>query len=181
MELARQSDDLLLAKGDVVALSRTEVEDLKSGVPSTARGRSRISTHASVEDRLHEMLIVLERRTYVRPHRHPGKTESFHVVEGAADVVLFDEGGDVTDVIQMGSYASGRVFFYRLNAPVFHTVLVRSPQLVVHETTNGPFDRRDTVAAPWAPGEDDAVARLRFTDQVEARVTRFSEGRPARI
>jgi cupin fold WbuC family metalloprotein len=74
-------------------------------------------------------------------------------VEGELDVLLFDDDGPVRDVIRMGPYQSGRVFFYRLMEPLFHSVLVRSPHVLLHETTNGPFDPADTEFAPWSPVE----------------------------
>ena len=104
------------------------------------------------------MIICLARGTYVRPHRHVGKSESFHIMEGELDVVLFEDDGAVREVIRMGSYQSGQVFFYRLMEPRFHTVLVRSPHVLVHETTNGPFDPADTEFATWSPAEGDPSA-----------------------
>lgn len=104
------------------------------------------------------MLIVHERGVYVPPHKHPGKTESTHIIEGLVDVVVFNDDGKIESVIRMGDYASGRMFYYRMAVPLFHTLIIRSDVLVFHETTNGPFDRRDTIFAPWAPEESDMKA-----------------------
>ncbi len=87
------------------------------------RKRARLCTHPVPTDPLHEMLICLARGTYVRPHRHAGKSESFHIIEGELDVLLFHDGGSIREVIRMGPYQSGKVFFYRLMEPCFHTVL----------------------------------------------------------
>ncbi len=108
------------------------------------------------------MLIVLDAATYIRPHRHPKKSESFHVVEGALSVLLFGEDGDARRAIRLGDYASGRPFYYRLAEPIYHTVLVESAVVVFHETTNGPFDRAETEFAPWSPPEDDAEPGRRY-------------------
>jgi cupin fold WbuC family metalloprotein len=129
-----------------------------------------LCAHGGPEDRLHEMLIVHERSAYVRPHRHPGKTESTHIIEGLVDVVVFDDDGRIASVIRMGDYASGRTFYYRMAAPVFHTLIIRSDVLVFHETTNGPFDRRDTVFAPWAPQDGDVNAVSTFMADLDDRV-----------
>ena len=74
------------------------------------RSRIRLCAHPDVNDTLHEMLIVHEKGTYVRPHKHLNKTESVHIIEGSVDVVIFDDDGNITDVIQMGDYKSGRNF-----------------------------------------------------------------------
>ena len=38
---------------------------------------------------------------------------------------------------------------------MFHTLIIRSDILVFHETTEGPFDRNETVFARWAPEDGD--------------------------
>ena len=112
------------------------------------------------------MLICLARETYIRPHRHAGKSESFHMIDGELDVVLFHDDGAIREVIRMGPYQSRQPFFYRLMEPCFHTVLVSTPHAVFHETTNGPFDPADTEFASWAPAEGDEAeeyqSRLRL-------------------
>ena len=76
-------------------------------------------------------------------------------MEGRADLIIFDDDGKIANVLGMGDYASGRIFYYRLCAPYFHTVIVRADLLTFHETTNGPFQRSDTMFAPWSPDESD--------------------------
>ena len=162
--------EVIVAEGDIARATREDVEDLRRRADSAPLRRARLCAHRDLADPVHEMLIVLARNTYVRPHRHLGKTESFHVVEGQAEVVVFDAEGAITDVIQLGDYASGQAFYYRLNAPFFHTVLVRSEVVVVHETTNGPFNPEETVFAPWAPEPSDAAACRRYLNELDRRV-----------
>jgi cupin fold WbuC family metalloprotein len=104
------------------------------------------------------MFIVHTKETYVRPHKHIGKAESFSVLEGEADLVLFEDDGTVRQIIRMGSPGSGQKFYHRLAAPVFHTLLIRSDILFFHEITQGPFLRGQTLFADWAPEIVDAKA-----------------------
>lgn len=153
------SPEVLVATGGVVSISSADCEAIRARAVRSRRKRARLCAHPSSSEPLHEMLICLARETYIRPHRHVGKSESFHIVEGELDVLLFDDDGQVREVIGMGTYQSGRVFFYRLMEPLFHSVLVRSPHVLLHETTNGPFDPSDTEFASWSPAEGDpAVA-----------------------
>jgi len=157
-ETRELSPDVLVADGGVVCLMNAEGRAIRDRAGRSHRQRARLCAHRGLDDRLHEMIIALARGTYIRPHRHAGKSESFHIIEGELEVVLFEDGGAMRDIIRMGPYQSGRVFFYRLMEPCFHTVLVRSPQVLFHETTNGPFDPADTEFAPWAPAEGDPAA-----------------------
>jgi cupin fold WbuC family metalloprotein len=157
-ELREAGDGVYVATSPVIAFTGAEVAWLKQRAAATARGRARLCAHRSSGDPLHEMLIVLDASTYVRPHRHRAKSESFHVIEGRLTVILFDDGGAVRRVLALGDYASGRAFFFRLDESAYHTVLPEPGGAVIHETTNGPFDPADTERAPWAPAEDDPAA-----------------------
>lgn len=167
-----ESAEVRYATDPVVLVGAEDVETLKAEAAHNARRRVRLCAHGSVEDTLHEMLIVHTNDTYVRPHRHLGKSESFHVIEGTVDVVLFDDAGTVADVIAMGDLASGRPFYYRISTPLFHTLLIRSEVLVFHEVTAGPFRRADTEYAPWAPPDGEADAVRQYLEELQARLRR---------
>lgn len=173
MRTKTESAEVLYADDRIVTVDSAGIADLKRAAENNERRRIRLCTHRGVDDRLHEMVIVHALDTYVRPHKHIGKSESFHVIEGDVDVVIFEEDGAVADVIGMGPFQSGRPFFYRIAEPLFHTLLIRSPVLVFHETTSGPFKRDETIFAPWAPEETnrDAVTRFltRLNETVAAR------------
>jgi cupin fold WbuC family metalloprotein len=162
MQVRGITDEVYIADEPIVKVTRRDVEWLKGLAAGTRRRRVRLCAHRSTRDGLHEMVIVLNGATYVRPHRHRGKSESFHVIEGTLTVLLFDDDGRVLETIPMGEYGSGRPFFYRLAGPVYHTILIESASAVIHETTNGPFDRGQTEFAPWAPAEEDEDAARHY-------------------
>jgi cupin fold WbuC family metalloprotein len=164
------NQEVLYTDEPVTKVTRHDVDVLKALARQTARQRSRLCAHPDAADTLHEMLIVHPNGTYVRPHKHPRKSESFHVIEGAADVVIFDEAGHVTEVMPMGDYASGRQFYYRMDVPYYHTLLISSDVLVFHETTNGPFRSSDTVFPSWAPEENDLPGRAHFLNDLKRAV-----------
>jgi cupin fold WbuC family metalloprotein len=152
------TQEVMVASDDIVRVTAADLAAFRERATRSTRKRARLCAHRTTADPLHEMLICLARGTYVRPHRHGGKSESFHIIEGELDVVLFHDDGTVREVIPMGPYASGKVFFYRLAEPCYHTVVVNTPHVLFHETTNGPFDPADTEFAEWAPAEGDASA-----------------------
>lgn len=148
----------------IVRVGSDIVARLKDEARRAARRRARLNTHKSLQDGVHEMLIALDRETYLRPHRHFEKCESFHVIEGQADVVIFDDDGRLADAIHMGPPGTDRCFFYRLAEPRFHTMVIHSPMFVIHETTNGPFVEGRTGFAPWAPAENTPEADTYMRD-----------------
>jgi cupin fold WbuC family metalloprotein len=158
VEFRVESDEVLIATEPLVRLTAADIGELKARAGRNPRARVRICAHASVEDALHEMVIVHMHGAYITPHKHVGKAESTHVIEGCANAVLFEDDGTVREVVRLGEPGSGRSFYFRIDEPVFHTLLIESDFLVFHEVTSGPFVREDTVVAPWAPDQADAAA-----------------------
>ena len=173
MRIRKLNDEVLYTEDHVVQVMSSDIQWLKNKAEGNLRKRSRLCTHRTVADLLHEMLIVHARDTYVRPHKHLGKSESVHVIEGMVDVVLFDEKGIIREVVRMGEYSSGRTFYYRVSDPFYHTLLIRSEVLVFHESTMGPFDRADTIFADWAPEETDRNACTAFIRELSSKVEAF--------
>lgn len=151
LPLQRINDEIFLATDPIVRFDRRAIQFIKEKALSNKRGRARICAHRTNDDSLHEMLIAIRSDSYICPHRHLNKIESFHVVEGTADIVILSNNGEVIDAIKLGLDDN---FFYRLNDPYYHTLLIHSPVLVIHETTNGPFNPLASDFAPFAPPEN---------------------------
>jgi cupin fold WbuC family metalloprotein len=177
MNLRKINNEVFIAEDPIVRIGSNEIEFLKQRARESTRKRARICAHKSNEDALHEMLIAIFACSYIRPHRHLGKSESFHIVEGEVDVAIFDDGGALSQVIQLGAPGLGRDFFYRLAESAFHTLIIRSDFLVVHEVTNGPFDPEHTLLAPFAPGEDRPVEARAYMERISKEVARYLEGK----
>lgn len=170
MDVKKFNKEVLFAVGRILKLGRGDIEFLKEKSQANERKRIRLCMHRNIKDNLHEMFIVHTKDTYIRPHKHQNKIESFHIIEGAADIILFDESGNIIEVIQMSNYSSGRKFYYRISDPYYHTLLIRSDVLVFHEVTNGPFNKSDTIFTSWAPKENDHAAVKKFMEGLRAAI-----------
>ena len=142
---------------DILEIRADWIARLKEAAKDTPRRRARLNMHRSSEDPVQEMLIVFCRDSVLPPHKNANKSESFHVVEGNLDVVIFDDNGKVIRKINMGPLGSGRTFIYRLTTDPWHTVVPLSEFVVIHEITRGPFKPTDTLFPSWAPEEGPAV------------------------
>lgn len=157
------NDEVYYTADPVTFVGGEEIAFLKARAAETPRKRTRLCTHDAPEAGLHEMLIVHGQDAYIRPHRHLGKPESLHVMEGAATAVFFDETGAPNRWIRLGD---GGARYYRIDNAVFHALLIESDWFVFHEVTVGPFDPSRTEWAAWAPdGKDEAEAK-RYSDRL---------------
>jgi glucose-6-phosphate isomerase len=150
------------ADEDVIEVAGERLAWLKEQARHAALGRARICLHRNLDEQIQEMVIAFLRDSYVRPHRHVGTRESFHIIEGLLSVVFFDDEGNVTRRLNMGPVGSGRPFLYRLSADLWHTVLPESDEVVIHETTLGPFRRDRTEYPAWAPEDGDPSGITQF-------------------
>lgn len=165
--------EVLYAHERIVKIDLKDIALLRQKANANQRKTIRLCAHPDVKAKIHEMIIVHSRKTYVRPHKHSNKSISYHIIEGKADMLIFNERGSLVDVIAMGDYHSGRKFFHRMEKSFYYMPLVISDYLIFHETLNGPFTPKGTVYAPWAPEGHETKRRQEFMRQLKQDVKKF--------
>jgi cupin fold WbuC family metalloprotein len=125
--------------------------ELLAAVARRHSGKARICLHPGESDPVQEMLMYLERGSYMRPHRQLSKSVSYLILSGQADLLLFGERGEPRRCLALAEAGEGGRLAVRLPARDYRALLVGSPYLLMHEVSTGPFADRDTEWAPWAP------------------------------
>lgn len=157
-KLRQISPEVFYSDGGFLSVDATALELLQEHATLSSRRRCRLCFHADPSAPQQEMLIMMHRSSYVRPHRHKGKVETLGLIAGECDAVLFKEDGAVGSRFRMSPAADGGCFFYRMPSGLYHSLIIRSEWLAFVETTIGPFDRAMTEDAAWAPPESDPDA-----------------------
>lgn len=170
MTLVQKSPEVFLAEGPISSVGAAEINTLKAAVNASPKRRARINAHPDGDDSLHEMIIAIDSSSYIRPHKHPGKSEAFHIIEGEVDIVVFDDDGQIERVVELGPPGGARPFYYRMSNAFFHTLIIRSDLLIVHEITNGPFRPGASVFADFAPEDSDAAGAEAYQADLVRRV-----------
>ena len=134
-----------------LTISKNKLEFIKKD-KNLVNLKSRICSHTSNKDKIHEMFIFHKKGAYVRPHRHINKLESFHLISGKATIIFFDNNGKHKKIIKMGNYQSGKIFYYKIFKSFYHTVLIEK-DVLFQEVTSGPFVKNKTIYAKWSPKE----------------------------
>ncbi|MFZ1898404.1 WbuC family cupin fold metalloprotein [Methanoregula sp.] len=173
MKTRMESEEVLYAEDPIVSVTDEDLEVLKCRANVNSRNRIRLCAHPHVSDKLHEMIIILKRNAYFPPHKHIKRSESLHIIEGIADMVVFNDDGSIFQVLPLGGPGSGRSWYCRLNSSVYHTLLIRSEFLIFHETINGPFQKGNNQLAPWAPDGSDPKSNKRYLEQLDTLAARF--------
>jgi cupin fold WbuC family metalloprotein len=140
---------------DIVLVTEKIISKLKKQAVSDKRLRARMCLHKNDGDLVQEMIIAIHKSSYVRPHRHFNKSESYHMIEGQVKIVFFNDYGKVTKSIMLCSDRRENPFVYRLSVNLWHMVIPVSEFAVFHETLTGPFKIENNEFAPWSPEEGD--------------------------
>ena len=138
-------------------------ERLAEAAQRVPRRRMNHNFHASAEDNPHRFLNVLLHGTYIRPHRHlnPPKSEAFLVLEGVADVIVFNDEGTITARYRLGEGVDQKQWGVDLAPGLWHTVVAISERVVCYEVKPGPWEPgSDKEFANWAPAEGDDAANV---------------------
>jgi len=107
----------------------------------------RLCLHESPKSDHHDMVILERRGKYYRPHRHDGKGEAFHIIEGQMGLFAFDDKGTVIDASLLNP---GDI--YRVAEGGYHAVLPITETVIYHENKPGPFTGEgDSIYPNWAP------------------------------
>lgn len=176
IKTGQYNEEVLFTKEDITKIGCAEIEFLREKAKNAPRQRIRLCAHKNSKDAIHEMIIIHPKEAYVRPHKHLGKSESAHIIEGLVYVVVFTEEGRIKDIIKMGDYGSGENFYYRISSGIYHSLFIVSDWLVFLETTKGPFKKEDTAFALWAPADDDCDGTKIFLEELRNRVNSLSVG-----
>ena len=163
--IVKESNEVLYSKESITKITSLDLFELKQMAKLNPRKRIRICLHNGVSDTIHEMIIYHPKGTYVPPHKHKDKEESFHLISGEIDCVIFNNEGKISNTFPMGDYSSGRNFYYRIPADTFHTQLFKKDTFF-HEVSEGPFNRDETIIASWAPDEKDIVKTKKYMSDI---------------
>jgi len=162
MNYTKFNEEVYYTQDTITKVTSDVIDFLKREASNNKRRRVRLCTHKDINDPVHEMLIVHAKNNYVPPHKHLYKSESFHIIEGRLQVIIFHDDGSIREVIQMGDVSSGEILYYRLSEGYFHTVIPLTEWIVFHETTKGPFNPEETIYPIWAPDDNDPVNYARY-------------------
>jgi cupin fold WbuC family metalloprotein len=168
MKLRKVSEEVFVSQAAVLATGAGDLDFLKEQARRSPKKRARVCAHTDAQSTLHEMVIVLDRDAYVRPHLQDAKPKSYHVIEGELDLFVFNEDGTVRDIVHLGDRASGKPFYYRYVADVFHTPVTVSRYVMFVETTTGPFVRQTNTPPTWAPEENDPQAVAAYLNRLRS-------------
>ena len=78
-------------KHDTIYIDRKKLEELKILAQKDPNKRARICLHKDDGEMIQEMIIAFCKDSYIRPHRHTDKSESYHIIEGRIEIIFYND------------------------------------------------------------------------------------------
>lgn len=141
------------------------LDNVTAQAKENARLRMNYNFHETMDAPVHRMLNALEPGTYLPPHRHSDKEETYLVLRGRLMAFFYDEEGNVTEKICLNPL-EGR---YGLEIPprTWHSIIALESGTVIFEIKKGPYQPLSPEdMATWAPAPDDVEGVKAFVERM---------------
>lgn len=144
-------------------------DELLDGVTSEAQASPRLrmnyNFHASLDAPIHRLLNALEPGTYLPPHRHTDKEETYVVLRGSLLAFFYDDSGNITEKVDLNPSAG--VYGLEIPAGTWHSIISLETGTVIFEIKSGPYRPLPPEdIAPWAPAPSDVEGAAVFMKQM---------------
>ena len=157
-------------KSKVNKISYISCNNLKKISKESDLRRSRICLHDNNDDPIQEMIIHFCEDSYIRPHKHKNKSESYLILDGLLDLIYFDDKGNIIERHELSKYdklKKNNVFYVRTKNQLYHTLLIKSKYAIILEITNGPYNKTSSIFAKWAPNNGHKSKVIKFLNSLK--------------
>jgi cupin fold WbuC family metalloprotein len=142
----------------MIKIDRSLLDAVTASARQSPRLRMNHNFHAELDDPVQRLLNALEPWTYIRPHKHVTKEESFVLLRGTVLAVVFNDDGSIRDHCVLNAATGNLGIEFEENS--FHMLTSLESGSVVYEIKEGPFvPHTEASSAPWAPREATPDAR----------------------
>jgi cupin fold WbuC family metalloprotein len=133
-------NNIIINNSEVFVLHEEALNELKVIALGHPFLRARICLHESLQNKVHEMIIVAHKDGDMPAHSHPAdKSESYHMIEGKLKILIFNDDGSKKETIFLSSDAHPKM--YRIRGGVWHQPIPLSEWAIYHEVATGPFNK----------------------------------------
>jgi cupin fold WbuC family metalloprotein len=134
-------------------ITTNELHELAGKAADSERLRAHMNVHDTLDANVQRLFIATEPETYMRPHRHPEdhKWEFFVVLEGAIDLLIFEEDGSLQQRIPM---APDKTRAVEVPPGTWHAYVCQQSGTLALEVKEGAYiPTPEADFAPWSPAE----------------------------
>ena len=137
-------NNVIVNSSELFVLNEKIIHNLKIIASRHPLKRARVCLHESLDNKVHEMIIVAHKDGIIPPHSHPiDKPESYHVIEGVLQVSIFNNDGALKETFVLKHDEHPKM--YRIQGGVWHQPIPVTEWVIYHEVATGPFNKEKDV------------------------------------
>ena len=158
-------------KNRPILINKNNIEEMKTLSKKNDHSNLRICLHSSPSDDHHDMIILETCGKYYRPHKHNGKGECFHLIEGELGIIIFDTKGKILDfnILYPGE-------IYRIEKEMYLAIYPITSYVIYHENKPGPFlGDNDSIYPDWAPEQNDTVKIEKYYHKIKIYINKLQK------
>ena len=142
----------------MIKITSELIDSVIAQARTSPRRRMNYNFHSDLGDPVQRLLNALEPCTYIRPHKHTTKEESFVLLRGTILAVVFNDDGTIRDHAVLSTTTGILGIEFEENS--FHMLTSLETGSAVFEIKEGPFvPHTEGSSAPWAPQEGTPEAK----------------------
>lgn len=178
LEWTHTEDDTYVATDPIVAVGRSDLHRFAVAARKTGGGTLKLLTSPSNPSKIVETFVIYSKESFHSPFALPTQDSSIQILEGTADLFIFDHTGSIVHTVPLGHSDSTPVFYCRIPANHSHHLLLRSDTVITHEVHAPiPPNLPDSDSSPcgtaayiprWAPRADDTLAIREFKTHLQS-------------
>jgi cupin fold WbuC family metalloprotein len=143
----------------MIRISTDLIDSVIADARKSPRRRMNYNFHPVLSDPVQRLLNALEPWTYIRPHKHTTKEESFILLRGTVLAVVFNDNGSIRDHAVLSQLTG--ILGIEFEEDSYHMLTSLETGSVVFEIKEGPFvPHTEGSSAPWAPKEGTPEAKV---------------------
>ena len=136
--------------------------------------RSRICFHENINDTFQEMIISMNKNTFIQPSKH-NYTETFMVIQGMSKYLFLNEKGNLVSDLRLGNYDSELPFILILPKNTLHSLLLVTSELLAFETTSNSFLKENTFFPSWSKLFKKNIKKLYYSPVTRIKSAKFNK------
>ena len=144
-KLRKKNERVFYAQQTPVVLGMQLIMLMKELAEYKGQPVFRVCLHEDDDEGIHEMLMVHTRPVHIGPLKQDKTALSYHMVDGTANISLYDNEGVCNRTIRVDSKDNFCGRSVRLNANVFRSIQTISQHSIFLEVASGPFKDDDTI------------------------------------
>ncbi len=156
-------NEILFLKENIIKVDESVIENMRQKANQSESGKFRYCFHENEDAGMQEMLFVVPKSGYARPHMHKEVAESHVVISGEGTCIVFDDAGNILEHFQVSHKKN---FLYRIQKGLWHMVMPLSQQMVIYEVREGKFDKNTNIFPEWAPKENETEKVKHFKQDI---------------